>query len=91
MTREVAEVVAGVGNRVHPVFRVEDGQVWISGMNASVGSFADRVAQELESAGFDVGEPTDDGAAEHGGLLVPVAEAEELTDAEQDEVLADGA
>lgn len=50
------------------VFSVEDGVVWVSGMNASCPSVARRMAHTLLSQGFACGLVYDDGAVQHGGV-----------------------
>lgn len=89
MTRAVAEAIADTGRRSQPVVRLEDGQVWVSGMNAEPWGRARRIADRLEAAGFDTGEVTDDRAAEHGGLLIPVDGCEPVSDDVHQEVFGD--
>jgi hypothetical protein len=90
VTREIAEAVAGVG-RSNPVVKLEDGRVWVSGMNARPWVLARDIHRELEAAGITHGETTDDGAAEHGGLLIPVPGCEPISDEVYQEVFSDGA
>lgn len=86
MTRKIAEVIADSGRRSEPVVNLEEGQVWVSGMNARPWARARRIADRLEAAGFEPGEVTDDGAAEHGGLLIPVDGCEPISDEIRQEV-----
>ena len=90
VTREIAEVVSGV-RRPNPVVNFEDGQVWVSGMNARPWILARDVTGELEAAGIEHGETTDDGAAKHGGLLIPVPGCEPISDEAYREVFGDAA
>lgn len=89
MTREVLEAIVDTPSR-NPVVCVEDGQVWVSGMNADPFHRAERIRKRLEAAGFEPGEVSDDGAAEHGGLIIPLEEAEELTEEAHKEVVNGG-
>lgn len=89
MTREVAEVIAEDVNRPNPVVTMEDGQVWVSGMNARPWVLARKVASALKGEGFHVDPPHDDGAANHGGLIVPVRECEEISEETIQEVFGD--
>lgn len=89
MTREIAETITNV-DRPIPVVNLEDGQVWISGMNARPWVLARAIETELEAAGIEHGEPTDDEATEFGGLVIPVSACEEISDAVHTEVF-DGA
>lgn len=91
MTREIAEAIQEGVRRSGPVVNLEDGLVWVSGMNARPWVLAREIQEAVEGAGFDAGDPTDDGAAEHGGLEVPVPECEEIDDAVHQEVFGDAA
>jgi hypothetical protein len=90
VTREIAEAVAGV-DRSNTVMNLEDGRVWVSGMNARPWVLARDIHRELEAAGIEHGETTDDGAAEHGGLLIPVPSCTPISDTVHQEVFGDGA
>jgi hypothetical protein len=90
VTREIAEAVAGV-DRSNPEVNFEDGQVWVSGMNARPWVLARDIHRELEAAGITHGEPTDDGAAKHGGLLIPVPGCRPISDEAYREVFGDAA
>ena len=90
MTREIAEAVSGV-SRPNPVVTFEDGQVWVSGRNSRPWVLAHGIRDELEAAGIEHGETTDDGAAEHGGLLIPVPDCEPISDEAYREVFSDAA
>ena len=86
MTREVAETIADGVTRSSPVVNLEDGLVWVSGMNARPWVLARQVQETLIAEGFDAGEPSDDGAAEHGGLEIEVPAAEPISDEVHEEV-----
>lgn len=86
MTRAIAEVIAGNGRRSDPVVSLEDGRVWVSGMNQHPWLRARRIASRLEDAGYETGEVTDDGAAKHGGLLIPVEGCEPISNETHREV-----
>lgn len=90
MTREIAEVVNRV-NRTHPVVNLEERQVWVSGMNARPWVLARAIVDELEAECIRCGEPTDDGAAEHGGILIPVPACEPISEEAHQEVFGDDA
>ena len=90
MTREVAAAVAGV-SRSTPVVKLEDGRVWVSGMNARPWVLARAIEDELDAADIEHGETTDDGAAEHGGLVIPVPNCEPISDEANQEVFDDAA
>lgn len=79
MTRAIAEVIATNGRRTDPVVSLEEDRVWVSGMNQRPWLRARRIASRLENAGYKTGEVTDDGAAEHGGLLIPVEGCEPIS------------
>lgn len=90
MTREIAREV--VEERPTTVFHIEDGGVWLSGMNANVGRLARRVRRRLDREGYHVGDVEDDEVARNSGLYIPVEEAEEVEESEfyTDEVRPDG-
>lgn len=71
MTDEIAGIVAQ-NISGHPVAVVEDGGVWLSGMNANVGRHAARIVGALESCGYECSEPRD----ELGGLYIDVPAAQ---------------
>lgn len=50
------------------VYSVEDGIVWVSGMNAHCRYVAERMARTLVSAGIPASLVYDDGAARFGGV-----------------------
>lgn len=58
------------------VYRVEDGGLWFSGMNANLGPLLSEVAGVLDDAGYTVSDPVDDEVhgVENGGLFLPVEE-----------------
>lgn len=89
MTREVAETIADGVTRSSPVVNLEDGLVWVSGMNARPWVLARQVQESLIAEDFDAGEPSDDGAAEHGGLVIEVPAAEPISDEVHQEVFGD--
>lgn len=80
MCNDVAECVAEVESG--RVFTVEDGGVWLSGMNAHVARLADRVAERLRAAGYEVGP----GISQNGGVYLVVPEAEEIPNDKLDEI-----
>jgi len=90
VTRKIAEVVAGV-SRSNPVVNLEDGRVWVSGTNARPWMLAHAIEDELEAAGIGHGETTDDGAAKHGGLVIPVPDCKPISDETYQEVIGDAA
>jgi len=90
VTRKIAEAVAGV-SRSNPVVQLEDGRVWVSGMNTRPWVLARAIEDELEAAGIEHGETTDDGAAKHGGLVIPVPDCEPISDEAHQEVFGDAA
>lgn len=90
MTRDVVEAVAGYPDRERPVVTAEDGQVWVSGMNARPWELAEGLQEHFESEGIETGDVTDDGAAEHGGLLIEVPACEEVSEDVYAEVFQDG-
>lgn len=73
MTREIGGIVARKVSGV-PVASIEDGGVWLSGMNASLATDARRVRDALEACGYTVGELED----EHGGYYMAVEGATAL-------------
>ena len=73
MTREIGGIVARKVSGL-PVASVEDGGVWLSGMNAHLGRDARRVKGALEACGYTVGDLKD----EYGGYFMSVEGAEEL-------------
>lgn len=89
MTEAVAEAIATV--RPHPVVNLEEGQVWISGMNARVWVLARRMQAALTDAGIETGEPTDDDAVEHGGLILPVPKCEPISEEAHQQIMAHAA
>lgn len=89
MTRGVLETIVETTYRDNPIIALEDGQVWVSGMNANPWSLARRCRHAIATAGYEVGAVSDDGAAEHGGLLIPVPDCEPISDNTQQEVMAD--
>lgn len=86
MTREIAETIADGVTRSSPVVNLEDGLVWVSGMNARPWVLARQVQESLIAEGFDAGEPSDDAAAEHGGLEIEVPGCEPISDEAHQEV-----
>ena len=86
MTREVAETIADGVTRSSPVVNLEDGLVWVSGMNARPWVLARQVQEALIAEGFDAGEPSDDRAVEHGGLEIEVPGCEPISDEVHEEV-----
>jgi len=86
VNREVAEAISEV-SRPNPVVNLEDGRVWVSGMNARPWVLARSIDDELKAAGIKHGEITNDGAAEHGGLLIPVPSCEPISDETDQEVI----
>ena len=90
MTREVAEAISKV-SRPNPVVNLEDGRVWVSGMNARPWVLVRAIKDELEAAGIKHEETTDDGAAKHGGLVIPVPDCEPISDEAHQEVFGDAA
>lgn len=50
------------------VYTVEDGVVWVSGMNANCKHLAERMAATLVHADIPASLVYDDGAIEHGGV-----------------------
>lgn len=89
MTREIAEAIADHVKRPSPVLSLEDGRVWVSGMNARCWSLAREVHFAVTALGYDAEKPTDDGAAEHGGLIVRAPECEPISDEVHEEVFGD--
>lgn len=73
MTREIGGIVARNVSGL-PVASIEDGGVWLSGMNAYLGREARRVKSTLEACGYTVGELED----EHGGYYMSVEGAKAL-------------
>jgi|AntDeeMetageno50_2_1112565.scaffolds.fasta_scaffold00933_7 hypothetical protein len=53
---------------VDAVFRVEDGVVWVSGMNSSCQDVANDMARRLTSKGIPCGLVYDDDATHNGGV-----------------------
>lgn len=88
MTREIAEAIAN-GPGTTPVVCLEEDRVWVSGMNSRPWVRARRIAARIREAGFETGDVTDDGAAEHGGLLIPVEGCEPISDEVREEVFYD--
>lgn len=86
MTREIADVIRDATNRPHPVVNLEDGVVWVSGMNSRPWVLARRIREALQDAGYDAGAALGDGAALHGGLELPVPECEDIPDDVHQEV-----
>ena len=86
MTREIAETIADGVTRSSPVVSLEDGRVWVSGMNARPWVLARQVQESLLAEDFDAAEPSDDGAAEHGGLEIEVPACEPISDEAHAEV-----
>jgi len=91
VTREVAEAIADGVTRSSPVVSLEEDLVWISGMNARPWVLARQVQETLIAEGYDAGEPTDDGAHQHGGLEVGVPGCEPISDETHQEVFGDAA
>ena len=62
-----------------PVYSVEDGRLWFSGMNARVYHKAAKVSALLGDHGYTVGPIEDDGvhAINNGGIVLSVREAEQ--------------
>lgn len=86
MTREIAEVIADGVTRTSPVLNLEDGLVWVSGMNARPWVLARQVQESLIAEDYDAGEPTDDDAHKHGGIEIEVPECEPISDEVHQEV-----
>lgn len=91
MTEELARLVARLAPQDKPVFTVEDGGIWLSGMNANLKLLHYRVVGHLrEHDDYEVGETS----SEDGGYYVEVPVAEEIhpdeLDAVLEEVAADG-
>lgn len=70
MTEEIAGIVSRELSG-EPVAVVEDGGIWLSGMNANVGVYAQRIKAALDACGYDVTEPED----QDGGLYLSVPAA----------------
>lgn len=70
MCEEVVEVVESV--QPGRVFVVEEDGIWFSGMNQDLGSLVREVAEALEEAGWETGEPQVDDAVEFNGMFLPV-------------------
>lgn len=69
-TDELKEQVEELLDDVHRdrVYSVEDGYVWVSGMNAHCPRVAERMATTLVKHGIPCGLVYDDGAEAYGGV-----------------------
>lgn len=69
-TENLKDRVEAILDDVHGdrVYAVEDGQVWVSGMNAHCPAVARRMAQTLVSNGVPCGLVYDDDAVRFGGV-----------------------
>lgn len=72
MTEEIARFVARVAPQDEPVFTVEPGGVWLSGMNANLRLLHYRVVGGLQKEGYHVGKTRD----EAGGYFIEVPDCE---------------
>lgn len=63
----------------HPdrVYAVEDGRVWVSGMNANCRRVAEDMARSLSDRGVPCGLVHTDGAAEHGGVYFAFGDSDD--------------
>lgn len=91
MTRDVLEALVENTYRDQPVVTVEDGQVWVSGMNANAHALSKRCRHAIANAGYSVGDVRRDDAEVHGGYLIPVPDADAVNHDVQAEVYADAA
>lgn len=80
MCNDIAECVAEVEEG--RVFTVEDGGVWFSGMNAHVARLADRAAERIRKAGYEVGPAL----SQNGGIYLVVPNAEEIPNDKLDDI-----
>lgn len=75
MSERLARLVARVAPQDKPVFTVEDGGIWLSGVNANLRQLHYRVVHRLQKHDqYTVGETIE----EDGGYYVQVPTAEDL-------------